>query len=110
MISNQILQNTIDGLKSIARIDFCVMDTEGKVLATTFAEPTHYEVEVASFADSPADSQMVQGIQFFMMFRYKLCIEKDQHDLGKLRWLKLHTANDKPSCCIIDFLTKNQYH
>ena len=29
MISNQILQNTIEGLKNIARVDFCVMDTEG---------------------------------------------------------------------------------
>ena len=26
MISNQILQNTIDGLKSIARVELCVMD------------------------------------------------------------------------------------
>ncbi len=26
MISNQILQNTIEGLKGITRIDFCVMD------------------------------------------------------------------------------------
>ena len=33
MISNQILQNTIDGLKGIARVDFCVLDTEGKELA-----------------------------------------------------------------------------
>ena len=38
MISNQILQNTIEGLKGITKIDFCVMDTEGKVLAGTFAE------------------------------------------------------------------------
>ena len=30
MISNQILQNTIEGLKGITRIDFCVMDTDGK--------------------------------------------------------------------------------
>ena len=29
MISNQILQNTIEGLKGISRIDFCVLDTEG---------------------------------------------------------------------------------
>ena len=29
MISNQILQNTIDGLKTIARVDFEVLDTEG---------------------------------------------------------------------------------
>ena len=33
MISNQILQNTIEGLKGITRIDFCVMDTDGKSLA-----------------------------------------------------------------------------
>ena len=36
MISNQILQNTIDGLKGITRVDMCIIDTEGKVLATTF--------------------------------------------------------------------------
>ena len=35
MISNQVLQTTIDGLKNITRIDICVMDTEGKALATT---------------------------------------------------------------------------
>ena len=37
MISNQILQNTLDGLKGISRSDFCVTDMEGKVLATTFS-------------------------------------------------------------------------
>ena len=42
MISNQILQNTIEGLKGITKIDFCVMDTEGKVLAGTFAEQVLY--------------------------------------------------------------------
>ena len=30
MISNQILQNTIDGLKGITRIDLCIIDVEGK--------------------------------------------------------------------------------
>ena len=34
MISNQILQSTIEGLKGIARIDLCVLDAEGKVLAS----------------------------------------------------------------------------
>ncbi len=38
MISNQILQNTIDGLKGITRIDLCIIDVEGKVLAATFPE------------------------------------------------------------------------
>ncbi len=36
MISNQILQNTIEGLKGISKVDFCVLDTEGKELAATF--------------------------------------------------------------------------
>ncbi len=30
MISNQILQNTMEGLKAITRVDLCVMDTEGR--------------------------------------------------------------------------------
>lgn len=32
MISNQILQNTIEGLKAITRIDLCVVDIEEKCL------------------------------------------------------------------------------
>lgn len=73
MISNQILQNTIEGLKGIARIDFCVMDTDGKTLASTFAEQIKHEEEVLSFVSSPADSQVVQGYQFFKIF--------DEHQL-----------------------------
>ena len=38
MISNQILQTTLDGLKGITRIDLCICDTEGKVLASTFTD------------------------------------------------------------------------
>ncbi len=68
MISNQILQNTIDGLKGISRIDFCVLDTEGKVLAATFEGVQNYESSVLSFVESPADSQVIQGCQFFKIF------------------------------------------
>mgnify|MGYP001774030338 FL=1 len=73
MISNKILQNTIDGLKGITRIDLCVMDTDGKSLASTFAEQENYEASVLSFVDSPADSQVIQGYQFFKIF--------DEHQL-----------------------------
>lgn len=73
MISNQILQNTVDGLKDISRIDLCVMDTEGKPLASTFAGQGDYEKEVISFAESPAESQVIQGCQFFKIF--------DEHQL-----------------------------
>ena len=73
MISNQILQSTIEGLKAIARIDFCVMDTDGKALASTFSEQSNCEEEVLSFVNSSADSQVVQGYQFFKIF--------DEHQL-----------------------------
>ena len=64
MISNQILQNTIEGLKGITRIDFCVMDTDGKSLASTFSEQENYVEEVISFVESPADSRSYRDISF----------------------------------------------
>jgi carbohydrate diacid regulator len=65
MISNQILQDTIEGIKSITRIDLCVMDTEGKSLASTFVVEDEHEQSALDFANSPADSQVLQGYQFF---------------------------------------------
>ena len=73
MISNQILQTTIEGLKGITRIDFCICDTEGKVLASTFSEAEEYESSILAFVDSPADSQVIQGYQFFKVL--------DEHQL-----------------------------
>ena len=68
MITNQILLNTIDGLKSISGIDFGVFDTEGKTLASTFENNQIYEDVVLSFVKSPADSQVIKGCQFFKIF------------------------------------------
>ena len=68
MISNQILQNTIDGLKGITRIDLCIIDVEGKVLAATFPEADKYMEPALAFVESPADSQIVNGYQFFKVF------------------------------------------
>ena len=92
MISNQILQNTIDGLKGIARVDFCVLDTEGKELAATFESDQDRSEAVLSFVESPADSQVIQGCQFFKIFdeqrlEYVLLADGDSDDvymLGKI--------------------------
>lgn len=73
MISNQILQSTLEGLKGITRIDFCIMDTDGKLLASTDAEQENYEEDIVAFVESPADSQVVHGYQFFKVF--------DEHQL-----------------------------
>ncbi|MFR8547264.1 MAG: PucR family transcriptional regulator, partial [Lachnospiraceae bacterium] len=73
MISNQVLQATLDGLKTISRVDLCVLDTEGIMLATTFAEAEDFRDSVLGFVDSPADSQVVAGCQFYKVF--------DEHQL-----------------------------
>lgn len=92
MISNQILQNTIEGLKAIARIDICVMDTEGKTLAATVNNAEEYESAVLAFVESPADSQVLQGYQFFKVFdehqlEYVILAKGDSEDvymIGKI--------------------------
>ena len=92
MISNQILQSTIDGLKSITRIDLCIMDTEGKMIATTYSESGEYGASVRAFVESPADSQVIQGCQFFKIYdeyhlEYVLLVyggSEDAYTIGKL--------------------------
>lgn len=86
MISNQILQNTIDGLKNITRIDLCIIDTEGKILASTFAEADRYVSPAMALVDSPADSQVVSGCHFFKVFdehqmEYVLLANGDSDDV-----------------------------
>lgn len=68
MISNQILQNTIEGLKAISRVELCAMDTEGKVIASTSEVMEQCSKAVAEFALSPADSQEIQGYQYFKIY------------------------------------------
>jgi len=92
MISNQILQSTLDGLKSITRIELCITDTDGKVLASTFPGAEEFEAPALAFVDSPADSQVVNGCQFFKVFdesqlEYVLLAEgasDDVYMVGKL--------------------------
>ena len=86
MISNQILQTTIDGLKNITRIDLSVVDTEGKVLAATAPGAENYENAILAFVESPADSQVIQGHQFFKVFdeqqlEYVLLANGDNDDV-----------------------------
>ncbi len=68
MISNQILQSTIEGLKAITRIDLCVMDIDGRTIASTCADASNYESAVRTFVEAPADSQFVQGCYFMKIY------------------------------------------
>ena len=58
MISNQILQSTIDGLKNIIRRELSVAEREGKIVATTEESMVNTVIENADiFIQSPAENQ-----------------------------------------------------
>ncbi len=67
MISNQILQNTLEGLKGIARVELCVMDTDGKEIAST-TDMGNCSRATVEFVSSYADSQEIQGCQYFKIY------------------------------------------
>ncbi len=73
MISNQILQSTIEGLKNISKMDFGVYDTAGKLLVSTCSEMDAAKDDLLDFAQSQADSQTIRGVQFFKVY--------DEHQL-----------------------------
>jgi carbohydrate diacid regulator len=93
MISNQILQNTIDELKNITKRDLSVIECEGKVAATTEEDMLGKQVEIIeNFISSPADSQSIQGRQYFKVFdggvaEYVICIngeDEESYRIGKI--------------------------
>ncbi len=68
MISNQILQNTIDGMTNIAHVELCVADRDGRSVVCTMKEKKNFEKAVQDFVNSSAESQEVQNCQFFKIF------------------------------------------
>ena len=68
LVSSQVLQKTIDELRAITRIDLCVLSIEGQMLATTFSENGPKSEYIREFAQSPADSQVLQGYHFFKVY------------------------------------------
>lgn len=97
MISNQVLQNTIDGIKAIARIDLCVIDADGKLAAATFPQTSDCEAMALAFAESPADNQTIRGYQLFKIMddehmEYVLVAKGDDEEsfvIGKMAAFQL---------------------
>ena len=68
LVSNQVLQKTIDELRAITRIDLCVLSLEGQKVASTFSEEGFEPEYVREFVKSPADSQVLQAYHFFKIY------------------------------------------
>ena len=59
MLSNQIVQNCLDELKEITKVELALYDIEGIRIAITSEEAAVRTDALAYFADSPADSQVI---------------------------------------------------
>lgn len=63
MISNQILQNTLDGLKNITHANMCICNSAGKPVATTFDLTSEFSSQIGDFILSQSDSGIIDGYQ-----------------------------------------------
>ena len=100
MVSYQILQNTIDGLKSITRRDISVIEREGKVVASTESEKMGISVEgISEFVNSPAEGQQIQGYHYFKAYdngiaEYVIAIKGEDDEtyrIGKITAFQVQT-------------------
>ena len=100
MLSNQVMQSSVEGLKSVMRKDITIMDREGKLAAATDETlgdiPSEY---VKSVISSPADHMLIQGKQYFKILdnkstEYVLIVHDDTEDAflhGKLATFHFQT-------------------
>jgi len=69
MISNQILQETLEGIKAITKTDLIVTDSDGRLMVKTSDEgPAGFQDAIVAFVESQAESQSLLGYQFFKVY------------------------------------------
>lgn len=59
MVSSQVIQTSIDELKTITKVDLSVYDLNGQIIADTTSGDKVSPDLIAGFANSPADSQVI---------------------------------------------------
>ncbi len=65
MISAQTIKTSIDELGTITKVELCVMDLTGNIVAST-SEKEFLDISiVTSFANSPVDSQVIGDVHLF---------------------------------------------
>jgi len=93
MISNQVLQQTIEGLKNITRRELSIFEREGKTVATTETDTQGMIPDgIEGFINSQAEAQTFQGNQYFKVFdngvtEYVVCImgeDDESYRIGKI--------------------------
>ncbi len=68
MVSNQVMQNTVDGLHNITGVELAVADMEGHLIAISLEGAAEYKEALQAFVASSADNQIVDNCQFFKVY------------------------------------------
>lgn len=86
MLSNLVLQDTINGIKAISKCELAVANLDGKVIASTRDDIVVNRSDIISFADSQADLQEIGENRYFKVF-----------DDYQLEYVVIATGGDEPS-------------
>ena len=68
MLSNLVLQDTLNGIKAITRCELTVVGTDGKVVASTRDDVVVSRSDVVNFAESQADAQEIRDTRYYKVF------------------------------------------
>lgn len=68
MLSNLVLQDTINGIRNITKCELTIVNLDGKVVASTRDDVTVNRSDIISFAESQADSQEIRDMRFFKVY------------------------------------------
>ena len=68
MVSNQIIQHTLNGLQEITGVDFVVLDREANILAQTGSDDTDFKPLVDAFIESGDNHRLLIKKHFFKIF------------------------------------------
>ena len=68
MISNLVMQDTINGIKNITHCDLTIVDLDGKAVASTADDVIINKTDIVSFAESQADSQEIKENVYFKVY------------------------------------------
>ncbi len=68
MISNLVLQDTINGIRNITKCELTIVNLDGKVVASTKDDPAVNRTDVISFAESQADFQEIRENRYFKVY------------------------------------------
>ena len=68
MISNLILQDTINGIKNITKTDLCIAELDGKIAAATADDMPVKQADILSFSKSKEETQEIAGCHFFKIY------------------------------------------